>query len=80
MVFEVLQEASHVVLIIGGDQRKGDGEITDWVGGQQQDAVAQVQFVDAQGAGEILDGPVPVAGHVGLPDFPVKAVVKEAVR
>ena len=79
VVLEVVQEAPHVVLIVGRNQGEGDGEIAQRVGGQKQRAVAQVQFVDAQGAGEMVEGPLAVGGHVGLADLPVEAVVEEAV-
>jgi len=34
--FEVAQEASHVVLIVGRNEGEGDGKIAKWIGGQQQ--------------------------------------------
>ena len=79
LIFEVLQEAAHMVVIVGRDQGEGDWEIAERIGGQEQSAMAEVQFVDAQGAGELFKGPLPVGRHVGLADLPVEAVVEEAV-
>ena len=78
VAFEVAQEASRVVLVVGGDQGEGDGEVAERVGGQEQGAVAQGQFVHAQGAGEVGQGPLAVRGQVGLTDLPVEAVGREA--
>jgi hypothetical protein len=41
--------------------------------------MAEMQFVDAQGAGEIFEGPLPIGGHVDLTDFPIEAVVEKTV-
>jgi hypothetical protein len=68
-----------VVLIVGPDQSEGDGEIAKWIGGQKQCAMAQMQLVDTQGAGEVLEGPLAIAGHVGLANLPVEAVGEEAI-
>ncbi|WP_168219090.1 hypothetical protein [Limnoglobus roseus] len=79
VVSEVVQEPPHVILIVGPDQGKGDGEIAERVGGQEQRAMAQVQLVDVQGAREVLERPLAVSGHVGLADLPVEAVGEEAI-
>ena len=76
---EVVEYAPHMVPIVGPDQGEGGWEVAERVGGEQERAVPQVQFVDAQGAREVVEGPPPVAGHVGLVDLPVEAVVEEAV-
>ena len=34
VIFEISQEAAHVILIVGGNQSEGDGKIADRVGGQ----------------------------------------------
>ncbi len=74
---EVVQDASHVALVVGRHQGEGDGEIADRVGGQEQGAVPQVQFIDAQAAGEVRQSPPAVGGQVGLADLPVEAVGQE---
>lgn len=79
VVPEVVQESPHVVLIVGPDQGEGDGEIAERVGGQEQRAMAQVQLVGAQGAREVVEGPLAVSGHVGLTALPVEAVVEEPI-
>jgi len=76
---EVGQEPAPVVLVVGRDQGEGHGEVVERVGGQQQGLLAQVDFVDAQGAGEVLDGPLAVVGPVALADLPVQAVIDKAV-
>ncbi len=77
VALEVVQDASHVVPVVGRDEGEGDGEVADRVGGQEQGAVAQVQFIDAQGAGEVRQGPLAVGGQVGLADLPVETVGQE---
>ncbi len=68
-----------MILIVGRDQGEGDREIAQRIGSQQQDSVAQVQFVDAQSAREVRQRPLAVGGQIGLADLPVEAVVEEAV-
>ena len=76
---QVVQDAAHVPLVVGRHQGEGHGEVAERVGGQQQGAVAEVQFIDAQGAGEVGQGPPAVGGQVGLADLPVEAVGQEAI-
>src|SRR5215469_8012244 len=78
-VLEVVQKTPHMVLVIGTDQGKSDGEIPLGVGGEEQGAVAEMDFVDTERAGEILQGPLAVGGHINLADFPVEAVVQKAL-
>jgi len=66
-------------LVGGGDEGEGDGEIAEGVGGEQQGAMSEVEFVDAECAGEVGVCPLAVGGHVGLADFPVEAIVEEAI-
>ncbi len=79
MIPEIEQEATHVALVVGRDHSEGHGEIAEGIGGQEQSAMAEVEFVDAQGAGELLKRPLPVRGQVDLADLPIEAVVQEAV-
>ena len=79
MEVQLMQEAFHVFLIVGRDQREGDREIAERSGGQEQGLLAEVQFVDAQGAGEVGQGPGAVGGAVDLADLPVQAVVEETI-
>src|SRR5438046_482640 len=51
-VGQVPQEAAHVVLIVGPDQGKADGQVGQRVGGQQRSVLAQVKFIDAQSSEE----------------------------
>lgn len=78
-VVEVVQEAAHVVLVVVPHQSEGDREIVDGVGGQQQSAMAQMDFVDAQGAGEVVQSPLPIGRHFDLAHFPVQTVVEKAI-
>ena len=78
-LLEVVQEAAHVVLIVAPHQREGHREVVDRVGGQQQGTVSQVNFVDAEGAGEIRQRPLSVGRQVGLADLPIEAVVEKAL-
>src|SRR5262249_25537547 len=48
-------------------------------GGQEQGAVAEMDFVDAQGAREVRQRPLPVRRQVDLADLPVEAVVEKAI-
>ena len=41
--------------------------------------MAQMEFVDAEGAGEVFECPLAVGGHIDLTYLPVEAVVEEAV-
>ena len=68
-----------MVVVVGTDQGKGDGKIAHRVGSHQQGPVPEMDFVDAQGAGETLQGPLAVGGHVDLADLPSKAVVDKAL-
>src|SRR5580698_4239850 len=79
MLFEIAQETPHVILIIGTNQGEGRGEIVERVGSQKQGAVAKVNFIDTECSGKPLQGPLAILGHVNLPDFPVQAIVKEAL-
>ena len=54
-------------------------KVAERVGGQEQDLVPQMDFVEAQRAGELGESPVPVVGQVGLPHHPVEAVVEKTV-
>jgi len=76
---QVVQEPGHVVLIVGRNQSEGHGKIPEWVGGQQQRPVPQMQFVDAESAGKILECPLAVSGQVGLADFPIETVGEEPI-
>jgi len=78
-ILEVVQEAAHVLLVVGPHQGEGHREIVYGVGGQQQGAVTEVNFVDAQGAGEVFQAPLAIARHLDLADFPVEAVVQKAI-
>ncbi len=61
---EVPQEPPHVDLVVGGDQGEGDRQVMQRVGGQQRGEAAQVQFVDAERAAEMLQDPAAVRRHV----------------
>src|SRR5262249_19228296 len=78
-VGQVAQEAAHVILIVGADQGESYWQIAQRIGGQQQGAVAQVDFVDTQRAREALQGPLPIPGQIDLADLPVEAVVQETI-
>jgi len=39
----------------------------------------RVNFVDAQGAGEVRQRPFAIGGSIGLADFPVDAVVEKTI-
>jgi hypothetical protein len=79
MLFEIVQETPHVVLIIGTNQGEGHGEIVERVGSQEQRAMAKMNFIDTERSGELLQSPLAILGHVHLPDFPVEAIVEEPV-
>jgi hypothetical protein len=53
-----------VCLVVDPDQGEADDLVGDGVGGKQQGELAQVQFVDAQDAGEVLQGPPPLLRQV----------------
>ena len=78
-VLEILEETPHVVVVVGTDQGKGDGNIAQRVGSHEQGPVPEMDFVDAQGAGETLQGPLAVGGQVDLADLPIEAVVDKAL-
>src|ERR1041384_2779108 len=44
---EIAKEAAHVLLIVGGNQGEGDGKIAERIGGPEQRALTEVQFVNA---------------------------------
>jgi hypothetical protein len=48
MTAEIVEEPFHVALIIGRNQVKGDREVSQWIGGQQRRAVAQMEFVNTE--------------------------------
>ena len=76
-VLEVLEEPSHVILIVGTDQREGHRQITDRVGGQQEGILAQVQFIHAEGAAEVLQDHAAMLGQIELSSPVAKLVVDE---
>ena len=76
---EVLQETSHVLLVVVLNQGKGHGKVSERVGGQQQGVAAQVQFIHTQCAAEPGQHRLAVLGEVEAADVPVEAVVDEAV-
>src|ERR1700683_2169173 len=78
-MLEVVQKTPHMVLVVGTHQGKSDGEIPQRVGGQEQGAGAEMYFVDTERAGEILQGPLAVGGHIDLANLPVEAVVQKAL-
>jgi hypothetical protein len=41
--------------------------------------MAEVNFIDTERSREPFQGPLPILGHVDLPDFPIEAIVKEAL-
>src|ERR1700689_902382 len=79
-VLEVVQKTPHMVLVVGTHQGKSNREIPQGIGGQEQGAVAEMDFVDTERAGEILQGPLAVGGHIDLAALPVEAVVQKALR
>src|ERR1700722_7024972 len=79
MLFEIAQETLHVILIIGTNQGEGHGEIVERIGSQEQGAMAKGNFIDTERSGEPFQGPLAILGHVHLPDFPVEAIVEEAL-
>ena len=74
---EVLEEPQHMVLIVGGDQGEGDRQVRERVGGQEQGEAAQVEFVDAEGAAEVLEHLAAMSGHVESRGEVVEHVVDE---
>ena len=68
-----------MLVVVGTHQGEGHGEIAQGVGGQQQDAVAEMDFVDAQRTGELRQGPAAVLGHIDLADLPVQTVVDKTL-
>src|SRR4029077_509325 len=60
-------------------QGKRHREIPQGIGGQQQGVLTQVEFIDAQGAREMGQGPTAVGSAIELSRLPVEAVVEEAV-
>jgi hypothetical protein len=56
-VLEVLEKPQHVVLVIGHHQGKSHRQVTQWLGRQKQGEAAQVQFVHAESAAEMLQNP-----------------------
>jgi hypothetical protein len=76
---EIEQETAHMIFVVARHQGESNGEIAKRIGGQQECAMAEMQFVDAQGAGDVFQGPLTIVGHVDLPDFPIEAVVEKAV-
>ena len=74
---EVLEEPPHVGLIVGGDQGEGHRQVAQRVGGQEQREATQVQFVDAEGAAEVLQDLAAMRGHVELRGEVVEHVVDE---
>lgn len=75
---EVLQEAPHVILVIGPDQGEGDGKVAEGIGCQQQGVLPQVQLIDAQRAAEACQDLLAMFRQVQLLHGPVEAVVDEA--
>lgn len=75
---EVAEKTTPVVLVITADQGKADGQVTQRVGGQKQRETSQVQFIDAQRAGELGHDHLTVCRQVELGDLPTQAVVDEA--
>src|SRR6185437_16952492 len=63
-VGQVTQEAAHVFLVVGPDQGETNRQVGQRVGGQQQGVSAQVQLIDAQGAGETLEYQLAVGRQV----------------
>src|SRR5512135_2823082 len=74
---EVPEEPLHVVLVVGGDQGEGHGQVAQRVGGQQQGEATQVQFVDAQRAAEVLQDHTAMLGHVKRFGVAVEDVIDE---
>src|SRR5512142_997300 len=64
-------------LVVGGGQGEGHGQVGERVGGQQQGEAAEVQFVDAERAAEVLQDRAAVRGHVKPPGMVVEHVVDE---
>jgi hypothetical protein len=79
MLLEVTQKALHVILIIVANQCEGYGEITERVGGQEQRAMTEVNFIDTERSRELFQGPLAILGHVHLLNFPVEAIVEKAL-
>ena len=74
---EVLEEPPHVVLVVGGDEREGHRQVRERVGGQEQREAAEVQFVDAERAAEVLQDLAAMAGQVEPRGEVVEHVVDE---
>jgi hypothetical protein len=65
--------------VVAADQGSRHGQVGPAVGGQQQVEAAQVQFIDAQRAGELRRDQLAVGREVQLRDLPAQAVVDEAL-
>jgi hypothetical protein len=63
---EVLEEPPHVGLVIGRHQGESDRQVAQRIGGQEQGEAAQVQFVHAESAAEMLQDLAAMLGHVEL--------------
>ena len=64
-------------LIIGCNQGEGDRKVRERVGRQEQGEAAQVEFVDAEGAAEVLEHLAAMSGHVESRGEVVEHVVDE---
>src|SRR5215467_6980597 len=78
VVAQLPQKSAHVVLVVVAYQGKGYRKVAERVGGQLQRVAAQMDFVDAQGAGELCQRPVAVVGVVELLELPAQAVIDKS--
>jgi hypothetical protein len=67
-----------VIVIVGADQSEGHRQVAQRVGGQQEREPAQVQFIDAGRAAELLQDHAAMLGHVERGGPVAEQVVDEA--
>jgi hypothetical protein len=69
-----------VVLVVATDQGEGYRQVGDGIGRQEQGEAAQVEFIYAHRAGELLQDHAAMRLQVEAGDAPAQAVVDEALR
>jgi hypothetical protein len=74
---EALEQPPHVIVIVGADQGEGHRQVANRIGGQEQREPAQVHFIDAEGATEVVQDHAAVLGHVELLGPDAEQVVNE---
>ncbi len=66
-----------MVLVVGGDQGEGHRGVAQGIRGQEQRKAAQVQFIDAECAAELLQDLAAMLGHVEFSARSTEHVVDE---